>query len=230
MTTKHPIPVDAGMYAGWQSVPIDPSNEPLVCLDDSGIAGYPIYRYRYGVDVVLQVRKSVLERLQRAQARLAPAYELVVLDGYRSLELQTRLYELFFEQLRTEFSDESDEKIHARTEEYVRRPSLSHAEPSPHLTGGAVDVGLRHNGEWVYAGSEHDELSAASALRYFEDNAHIKSSADERSRDVRRILYAAMSSAGFAAYEPEWWHFNAPETQMGAAELGLERATFGPVE
>jgi hypothetical protein len=36
-----------------------------------------------------------------------------------------------------------------------------------------------------------------------------------------------MTRAGMQAYEAEWWHYNAPESQMGAAAAGLPKATYG---
>jgi hypothetical protein len=38
-----------------------------------------------------------------------------------------------------------------------------------------------------------------------------------------------MTQAGFQPYFAEWWHFNAPESQWGAATAGLDYATFGAV-
>ncbi|HET8842303.1 MAG TPA: M15 family metallopeptidase, partial [Ktedonobacteraceae bacterium] len=45
----------------------------------------------------------------------------------------------------------------------------------------------------------------------------------------RRFLFGIMTQAGFQPYFAEWWHFNAPESQMGAATAGLDYATFGAV-
>src|SRR5258708_26851175 len=45
----------------------------------------------------------------------------------------------------------------------------------------------------------------------------------------RRFLFGMMTQAGFQPYFAEWWHFNAPESQMGAATAGLDYATFGAV-
>jgi hypothetical protein len=39
-----------------------------------------------------------------------------------------------------------------------------------------------------------------------------------------------MTQAGFQPYFAEWWHFNAPESQMGAATAGRHDATFGAME
>jgi hypothetical protein len=45
----------------------------------------------------------------------------------------------------------------------------------------------------------------------------------------RRLLFGIMAQAGFQPYFAEWWHFNAPESQMGAATAGRDYATFGAV-
>lgn len=229
MSTKQAIPTNAGTFAGWTSIPIVESGEPLVPVEGSGIATYPIYTYRYDVEVDMKVRSSVLERLYEAQNLLPADTELVLLDAYRSLEFQKRLYDGFYAHIERQQPDWGEAAVHERTQKFVRLPSLSLDAPSPHLTGGAVDVRLRKNGEWLYAGSEHDEISDESALRFYEDEDHIASEQDHDARELRRMLYHAMTEAGFAAYEHEWWHYNAPETQMGAASLGLEQASFGPI-
>lgn len=229
MTTKQGIPINAGTFAGWTTIPIIESHEPLAPIIGSGLATYPVYTYRYNVAVDMLVRRSVLQRLLHAQKQLPDDTELVVLDAYRSIEFQRRLYDAFYVHIERQQPELDAAAVHTRTQKFVRLPSLSLDAPSPHLTGGAVDVRLRKKGKWLHAGSEHDEISDESALCFFEDDNNIRSSRDRDARNLRRLLYNAMVQAGFAGYEHEWWHFNAPETQMGAANLGLPDASFGPI-
>jgi hypothetical protein len=51
-----------------------------------------------------------------------------------------------------------------------------------------------------------------------------------RACNNRRLLFQVMTQAGFQPYFAEWWHFNAPESQMGAAAAGLDHATFGAAD
>lgn len=52
-------------------------------------------------------------------------------------------------------------------------------------------------------GTAFDFAGAQSALTYCETN-----DLGIEARDSRRILYNAMTGAGFEPYEEEWWHFN----------------------
>ena len=46
----------------------------------------------------------------------------------------------------------------------------------------------------------------------------------------RRVLYYLMKEIGLEAYADEWWHYNAPQTQMGAKTAGLAIASYGAIE
>lgn len=223
-----PIPPSAGDVRGWQEIPIVASTEKLVKLNGSEIAVSPIYHTRYHADAAIFVRESVMRRLREVQRSLPDDIELVVLDGYRSLELQQLLFDRYYNEFRDENPDLSPEEIMRKTEQYVRIPSVSEMAPSPHLTAGAVDVSLRYrDGEWLDFGSTHDSMEERSALSYFEKSGNVVNDSDAIARDNRRLLYWAMTGAGFGAYDAEWWHFNAPETQMGAIVAGRKWATFG---
>lgn len=207
-----PIPYDAGNTTGWQKIPIQASDEPLVLVD-----GLIACDSAYGS--AIRVRQSVLDRLLHAQALLPKNIELVVRDGYRSFVLQEELYVKHRKSLQGD-SLVFDEKI---VEQYVSRPSSDPTMPAPHATGGAVDVMLRErHSNYLQFGSDFDQMDAVSALAYLEQ--HVPDSEESQNR---RMLYFAMTMAGFAGYAPEWWHFNAPETQMGARALGLGRASYG---
>lgn len=225
------IPPNAGDVSGWQEVPVRPSPESLVELDNLAIALWPIYRVRYQSSSKMLLRVSTYNRLVKAQSTLPPGVELVVLDAYRPLAVQQLLFDQCYHQFRSEHPDESPQQLTNRTEQYVRIPSMSDRVPSPHLTGGAVDVTLRYrNGDLLDFGTEHDSMEERSWLRYFEDTENIMNENEVIIRDNRRLLYWAMASAGFGAYMAEWWHFNAPETQMGAVATGQKIATFGAIE
>ena len=208
-----PIPENAGITNGWQHIPIFPTDEPLVVIDDDVLAADAAYGGS------IRVRHSVLDRLLHAQALLPKHIELVVRDGYRSFELQEALF-LIYKNVLQQADPDLDEKI---VEQYVSRPSNDPAMPAPHATGGAVDVMLRfRGGEYLHFGSDFDEMAPVSALNFFEKNDPNSEAAHNR-----QLLFSVMDQAGFAAYAPEWWHYNAPETQMGARALGLETASFG---
>ena len=196
-----PIPNDVGNVNGWRDIDslvfnrVEESGEPLIAVAD--IFGRSAYH-----EDPQYARKTVADMLVRAQELLPPDFKLILFDGWRSLETQHELYQ-------KEYAKQMD---HSETQKYVSLPSDDPAVPSPHNTGGAVDVGITHRGELLNFGTPFDHMARASHLSYYE-------TADEHDwevRDSRRLLYAIMTSVGFEPYQEEWWHFNYGN-QMAAA-------------
>lgn len=243
MKTDTVVPVGAGVVDRWRDVPLNESGEPIVAIgcgteyDDlvtsavyAGEHLHSPYRDDNVIDAAhptIYVRRSVAERLQQAQRRLPDEMRLIVFDGYRSVQVQRALYDQFMNELRVIKPDWDLRQLREETERYVALPSTDAACPSPHLTGGAVDVAIIRDGRMIEFGTPFDHGSARSALRYFEDDTHVRSEADLAARDHRRLLYYVMHEAGFEGFEHEWWHYNAPETQMGARSACRQRAVFG---
>jgi|GEM_PF-3012175 len=150
-------------------MPIRPTDELLVPI---GIAdSYPFYAQEMQITepAPLYVREQVSERFDFAKQLLARrGIRLVAFDGWRSVELQEKLYWTYMKlfalspglesvfadavipcAIRSAFEllDQSTQQIlHKQNRQYVSWPSIDPLCPSPHLTGGAVDVWL-YNGE-----------------------------------------------------------------------------------
>ncbi|MGH3427494.1 MAG: M15 family metallopeptidase, partial [Terriglobales bacterium] len=180
-----------------------------------------------------------------------------------------------------------DDELSTETQKYVSVPSTVSSRPSPHNTGGSVDLAvlrlsprdeakvqeidrelaalpyetdwslflrrvedpyaepdessqrayvlemermltLRDGGELLDFGTPFDHGGPEAALRHYETTS--LGPQDVPARDNRRLLHNALAAAGFAGFPSEWWHVNAPETQMGAKVLGLPKARFGGLE
>jgi len=76
------------------------------------------------------------------------------------------------------------------------------ARGSRHNRGCAVDLTL-------YELGTGRQVTMPSAYDDFTERAHVdyRGGTDEQRR-LRGILRAALESAGFAVYEPEWWHYD----------------------
>lgn len=269
---KTPIPNNVGTTHGWESVPIYKSTDPLVAIGT--LSDYPQlftnavyageredspYRGLYALPhatKVICVRKSVADKLVRAQELLPPGKLLIIYDGYRSLDVQKSLYDHYYSELQRFFPDQTSEWLQQETERYVTLPSEDSAHPAPHTTGGAVDVAIISVDDENYQkrqdlliqpkseardtaianlisstarledfGAPFDHGDAEASLAYYES-----SDGFENARDNRRLLYHLMTHVGFAPFASEWWHFNAPETQMGACTLKSESASFGSID
>jgi D-alanyl-D-alanine dipeptidase len=220
------IPVSSGDTTGWKELPIEPSHEPLVALGTGTYGSIGVHPTYYNDDIEgalpeLYVRRGVADRLLVAQQSLPSGFQLVVVDGFRSLTIQKALYERMYGGLAR------DTTRTRPIEAYVSLPSDDPDRPSPHMTGGAVDVRICYGQQELHWGSLHDEMTEVSHLAYYEDSSHLRTDKDRLARDNRRMLFFVMKESGMQPYAPEWWHFNAPQSQMGAVTAGLSTASYG---
>lgn len=168
-----------------------------------------IYPYYYhmghpGADDECYLRKAVLQKLVDASRLLPDDVYFVVLDGWRSYETQLSIYE----QTKIALQEEGFEG-EALTEElfkYVATPSEDISKPSPHLTGGAIDLTLAHANSWLPMGSDFDEFNAKSQPDWFEKKTDLTEEETEFLNN-RDLLRKAMLAVGFIPNQDEWWHF-----------------------
>ncbi|MEC9484229.1 MAG: M15 family metallopeptidase [Halomonas sp.] len=175
------------------------------------------------------VREGVYRRLLAVARSLPPGLQLVVLDGWRPWRVQQYLFDTLYEAIRTHHGEAEEEELLARTREFVAVPSRDPLAPSPHLTGGAVDVTLCDaDGLLLDMGTLFDEAVSASHSAALEQYA----GHDERllqARDHRRLLFHAMHAQGFTNLPSEWWHYDFGD-QLWAHYGGHGQALYGPAE
>lgn len=237
---ERPIPPTPSA-AGYRALPIafdgDANAEPLAEVRDHGLAGEnyygsprnpPYYLVVPGAIQALVVRQGVLDRLMAINTRLAPiGLELFLYDGWRPQAVQSYFHDVWMPAaVRTRRPDISDEELWREVETYWAAPTIDEHGPSPHSTGGAVDITLRwRDGAPLWMGSLFDDVSELAHPQRFED-ASPASYSDEEARANRRLLYWLMSEAGFAAHPTEWWHFSYGD-QMWAKRTGASAALYG---
>jgi zinc D-Ala-D-Ala dipeptidase len=191
---------------GWREVPIDAVDEPMVRVADIGGRVSEDPRYHHlglpGAEKECWVRDGVALRLARAAASLPRDLALVVWDGHRTLETQGALFDGYRAELHATHPAWSDDAIDEEAARYVTPPSASQYAPPPHLTGGAVDLTLADpDGRQLDLGTPFDAFVPEAGARALEDTDH-------PARDLRRVLFWAMSAQGFTSYVEEWWHFD----------------------
>lgn len=196
----------------WKAVyrcPIVPNNEPLVDTTSIGHAKIKTQSdyYRQGIRHALPscyVRETVAEKLVAAAARLPENINLLIWDGWRPVSLQTELVRLIGLTIQQKYPHESPEKQQKLLSQFVAMPSADPLRPSPHLTGGSVDLTLCDNdGVPLNMGTGFDEPTPASWTHGME-----LAGANETARHNRRLLYWSMKAAGFTNLPSEWWHFD----------------------
>lgn len=204
------IPID-----GYKNVPIMECNESLVQLYESERLKLSMLYFKKnfeGAEDVSYVRASVSKMLSHVSIILPREYILTINDGWRSYKVQIEIYKRMFEYIKLMHLDWSEEQLHEEASKFASSGSLDLKAPSPHFTGGSVDVTLANNkGIEYYMGSEFDEAIIESETRYFEEKIEkgLKlTNLETEALQNRRILFHCMIQAGFTNYSNEWWHFD----------------------
>ena len=159
-------------------------------------------------------------------------FGLRVYDAYRPIEVQGYLWQRALSDVKLGPLDEM-----AREASRFRVPGLkpdgtvNKDFPPPHLTGGAVDLSIRHvsSGELVFMGAIFDENGDAARTEYFEKKlAEGKglSHSESEALDWRRVLYRLLTDLGFRNNPDKFWHWSWGD-QEWAAMYGSPVAFYG---
>jgi len=207
-TTGFPVIPELRPSNGWKELPIKECGEPLICLNGVHLQITVDVQYtKSGIRTASNLqyaRLSVAEKLSQAASSLPSRMKLVIWDAWRPLEVQQELFNNYREKLKLEHSQLSFEELTNMTQRYVSLPSSDPAKPSPHYTGGAVDLSiLDPNGHPLDMGTSFDHFGPEAAVQFFEENK-----INITARENRRLLYYTLSEVGFSVYEEEWWHFD----------------------
>lgn len=170
------------------------------------------------------VREGVYEKLLVVAESLPDDLRLIILDGWRSYELQKFLYDKLFGRIKSEGL--SDDEAHERTKIFVAYPSKDDDNVSAHLTGGAVDLTLADKyGHYLPMGGEFDETGEHSRTDYYDNDRP----ENYIPRWNRKTLLRLMTQAGFTNYESEWWHYDYGDRNW-ALKNGLDEVYYGYIE
>lgn len=228
-----PIPrVDDPDWTHVSQIPVVECEEPLCTLRLApALRVYPAYLHLGIPDAVTDchVRTGVFERLLEASALLPDGHVLVILDGWRPLSVQQHLYRTLESTISQHHPLADPDTLERLTRQFVAPPSASPQAPSPHLTGGAVDVTLCDaQGRLLDMGSRFDEVGPRSFTAHYE-LSEATSESELRARHNRRTLHRAMTAAGFSNLPSEWWHYDFGN-QLWAWHTGQPSACYGPTE
>jgi len=148
------------------------------------------------------VRKTVLNKLLAAEKWLRSKnkdFQLIVAEGYRSLAMQKQRFAEVYDKLKLTLQNKTEMEILEKCHEQIAVPIVA-----GHPTGGAVDVLVLDTAtkKTLDFGTGYCDWSA-DEKKYF---ASPEISKQERKN--RQLLRKAMTQAGFAPYNAEWWHFS----------------------
>jgi D-alanyl-D-alanine dipeptidase len=234
----------------YREYPIDDRHslytEEVVPVSNFGIAGQSYYSQPNkmtgeplpGINPEALVRYSVAERLEAANREIRTSrditkllggrVEIIVRDALRSRELQKHLFETVWPQvLKKANPDWDEEKIHEELPNFIAKPKSEAEAPTPHMTGGTVDLNLRYqDGRLVDFG--HQGGSKKTLTDYYEAYG-ADTPIQNDAQIARRILYWTLEDQQFANNPTEWWHYSYGD-QMWAMFREEPAAVYGAVE
>lgn len=167
------------------------------------------------------MRRSIAERLVRAQGLLPVGLHLLVVEAYRPYELQ----EYYFDQHRQRLAEArpalSDSEIFLAASRFVSPPDVA-----PHVSGAAIDLTITTaDGRELDMGTPIDASPEESEGACYFAAENIGADA----RRNRELLASALTAAGLVNYPTEWWHWSYGD-RYWALVRGRPGAIFGPVK
>jgi len=233
---KQPVstPIAQWDWPSSRSKPIVECGEPLVSM--SLIPEKILMSPQYFIQLLdgalpdIFCRESVFTRLSAASDDLPKGCRFVVYDCWRPVKVQQSL----FNEMKKQFHEADPTKTDAELTDmaliYVALPSLDPLKPSPHNTGGAIDLSIVDaDGQPLDMGGAYDDATEISGTMYFEKKlaaGETLTGAEMIACENRRLLYGIMTKAGFTNYVDEWWHFDFGN-QNWAWAGGSDHAIYG---
>ena len=194
-------------------VPVVECGEPFVLVHKS-----LRLRLRDGSGIPVRLREGVAKRLYAAAELLPAGFNLILVEGYRSVARQEILWKAELEAMKRAHSGVEKSEVERLVRLRVANPALG---GGGHQTGGAVDVTL--------ADTDWRELDMGTAVYAFSVGTPTHSRAVSLAvRKRRRELCLVMHLAGFVNYPGEWWHFSYGD-KLWAAYGRKPSASMGPL-
>ena len=145
------------------------------------------------------------------------------------METQKAIFDLYWNILRDKYIEYSDIEITNLAKKYVAIPSKNISCPSPHSTGGSVDLSIINaEGNLIDTGTSFDDFTILSRTRFLEKketDCIQLTKAEKEQQANRRLLFGILRSVGFTNYYEEWWHYDYGNQFWG--KLTNNKAIYG---
>lgn len=147
----------------------------------------------------IPVRETVYNKLKSVGQKIKSIndnYKLVIVYGFRALEIQTQYFNEIMKSIKGSFKKEIE--IYEYVHERVAVPYVA-----GHPTGGAVDVTIFNNDTNKFLDFGSQVLDWNDERRYY-----ISEKIYEDASVNRNLLRKLMMAEEFAPFDGEWWHFS----------------------
>ena len=166
------------------------------------------------------LRASVARMIHEAARALPDGMFLQIVEGYRPIETQRLMFAHSLERARERFPDADEATILREAGRYSAPPDA--ITPPPHITGGAVDLGiLDANGERLDVISPYEMMDQRQAAM----NARGLSETAEKNRALLRSI---LEPTGLTNYADEWWHWSYGDNGW-ALRVGAPNALYDKI-
>lgn len=166
--------------------------------------------------VIPYVRRDVALMCERAARSLPEGHYLGLVEGWRPIERQQRIYDFMWQSALEAFPHRDHAALRRTVCRWVA-PTDQKAPPG-HCTGAAVDVWLVDaDGEVLDVTSPYDRFHAAPTYAL---------GLSETAARNRTLLVEAMLGAGFSNCRDEWWHYSWGDAGW-AVRMGESECVYG---
>lgn len=190
------------------AIPIHENHEPLVDLINQKEIAYGPPPLAPNNTNYTKVRKTIYDKLIKAQAMLPDGLKFCLYEGYRSLELQQKIFHERYDSLHKENPMLTHERIFIESTKFVS-PVINldgSKNIPPHSTGAAVDVYLvDKQGKALDMGIHLDDTYSDLKGIYCKTNSQAIS---EKAKEYRKIMGEVLRTVGFVNYPTEYWHWS----------------------
>lgn len=187
------------------------SGEPLVDMREA----CPTVRM-LRPQVIPYVRQTVAEMVEKAARSLPAGYHLGLVEGWRPIERQQRIYDFMWKSAQEAFPHRDHVALRRTVCRWVA-PTDQKAPPG-HCTGAAVDVWLVDDeGEVIDVTSPYDRFQASPTYTL---------GLSPQAERNRTILVEAMLGVGFSNCRDEWWHYSYGDAGW-AVRMGFDECCYG---
>ncbi len=189
-------------------IPIKENHDPFIDLrDQNSIAFGPSPEIPNNTDYT-KVRQSVYQKLLEAQKLLPSNLKFCLYEGYRSLQLQEKIFNDRYSELKKKYAAWSYEELFIETTKFVS-PVINldgSRNIPPHGSGAAIDIYLiNEKGEIVDMG-----INVGDWMKDLDGSLCQTSSTkiSAQAKKYRIIMSDVLIKVGFVNYPTEYWHWS----------------------
>lgn len=191
-----------------QKIPIIENHEPVVDLRHQDFIQIGPSPEMENNQNYYWVRQTVANKLKLASKNLPKGYHLCLYEGYRSIALQSQLFQSFESKIKQNYPNLDEKALFKKTVQLISpiKNLDNTANIPPHSTGAAVDLYLLNDkGEAIDMGIHpKDWQNDISGEISMTQSAKISAQAKMH----RLIMSQALEAAGFVNYPFEYWHWS----------------------